>query len=61
MVTIASTGNATDFADSACKKVKEHHVHATREVIAAGVNAGVTLNVIDYVTMSSSGKWIRFW
>ena len=61
MVTIASTGNATDFADSAEKKGQGAScASATRAVTAAGVYNGVTLNTIDFFTMSSSANAIDF-
>ena len=57
MVTIASTGNATNFADSAYQKGQGAScASATRAVTAAGVNAGVALNTIDFFTMSSSAN-----
>ena len=61
MVTIASTGNATNFADSAEKRGQGAScASATRGVNAAGVNAGVTLNSIDFFTMSSQADGLDF-
>ena len=61
MVTIASTGNATNFADSAEKRGQGAScASATRGVNAAGVNAGVTLNSIDFFTMSSTANGLDF-
>ena len=60
-VTIASTGNATNFADSAEKRGQGAScASATRGVNAAGVNAGVTLNSIDFFTMSSQADGLDF-
>lgn len=61
-VTIATTGNATDFGDltqvraeaAACSS-------ATRAVWGGGQNAGVTFyNIIDYVTIASAGNATDF-
>jgi len=61
MVTIASTGNATNFADSAYQKGQGAScASATRGVTAAGVYNGVTLNTIDFFTMSSSASGLDF-
>ena len=61
MVTIASTGNATNFADSAYQKGQGAScASATRGVTGAGVNAGVTLNTIDFFTMSSQADGLDF-
>jgi len=61
MVTIASTGNATNFADSAEKKGQGAScASATRGINFAGVNAGVTLNTIDFFTMSSQADGLDF-
>ena len=61
MVTIASQGNATNFADSAEKKGQGAScASATRGINFAGVNAGVTLNTIDFFTMSSQADGLDF-
>ena len=61
MVTIASTGNATNFSDSAYQKGQGAScASATRGVTGAGVNAGVTLNTIDFFTMSSQADGLDF-
>ena len=60
-VTIASTGNATNFADSAEKKGQGAScASATRGINFAGVNSGVTLNTIDFFTMSSQADGLDF-
>ena len=60
-VTIASTGNATNFSDSAYQKGQGAScASATRGVTGAGVNAGVTLNTIDFFTMSSQADGLDF-
>ena len=61
MVTIASTGNATNFSDSAYQKGQGAScASATRGVTAGGVYNGVTQNTIDFFTMSSSANAIDF-
>ena len=61
MVTIASTGNATNFSDSAYQKGQGAScASATRAVTAAGVYNGVTLNTIDFFTMSSQADGLDF-
>ena len=61
MITFASTGNATDFADAdhtlgqqaACAS-------ATRGLTAGGVYAGITQNIISLFPMSSQADGIDF-
>ena len=61
MVTIASTGNATNFSDSAYQKGQGAScASATRAVTAAGVYNGVTQNTIDVFTMSSPANGVDF-
>ena len=60
MVTIASTGNATDFADVTQRGQQTSCASATRGVTGAGVNAGVTLNTIDFFSMSSQADGLDF-
>ena len=60
MVTIASTGNATDFADVTQRGQQTSCASATRALTAGGVYAGVTNNVIDFFTMSSTANGIDF-
>ena len=61
MVTIASQGNATNFADSAYQKGQGAScASATRAVTAAGVYAGVVLNTIDFFTMASTANGLDF-
>ena len=61
MVTIASTGNATNFGDSAYQKGQGAScASATRAVTAAGVYNGVVQNTIDYFTMSSTANGLDF-
>ncbi len=62
MVTFASTGNATDFADS--QSTKGQHANcssSTRTVAAGGAFGGnQTLNAIDFFTMSSQANGLDF-
>ena len=61
MVTIASTGNATNFGDSAYQKGQGAScASATSAVTAAGVYNGVVQNTIDYFTMSSTANGLDF-
>ena len=59
-ITIASTGNATDFGD-ATNSVTQGYSHAshTRGVFAAGTAASDT-NTIDYVTIATTGNATDF-
>ena len=61
MVTIASTGNSTDFGDSFHKKGQGASVaSSTRAVTGGGVYAGSTLNTISYFTMTTTGNGVEF-
>ena len=60
MVTIASTGNATDFADVTQRGQQTSCASATRALTASGVYAGVANNIIDFFTMSSSANGVDF-
>ena len=60
MVTIASTGNATDFADVTQRGQQTSCASATRALTAGGVYAGVTNNIIDFFTMSSTANGVDF-
>ena len=55
-ITIASTGNATDFGD-ATNSVTQGYSHAshTRGVFAAGT-AAADINTIDYITIATTGN-----
>ena len=59
-ITIASTGNATDFGD-ATNSVTQGYSHAshTRGVFAAGTAAS-DINTIDYVTIATTGNALDF-
>ena len=62
MVTIASTGNATDFADSAYQRGQQSAcASATRAVIAGGAYGGnQTYDDIHYFTMASQADGLQF-
>ena len=62
MVTIASTGNATNYADSAYQKGQgASFSSATRAVTGGGAFGGnQTLNNIDFFTMSSQADGLDF-
>ena len=59
-ITIASTGNATDFGD-ATNSVTQGYSHGshTRGVFAAGTAAS-DINTIDYVTIATTGNALDF-
>ena len=61
-VTIASTGNATDFGDlSAARTSSCGLASTTRGVIAKGSDsAGNGLDIIEYVTIASTGNMTDF-
>ena len=62
-ITIANTGNATDFGDlSAGRWMAEGNVtSATRGVFAGGYHSpGVYVNVIEYMTIASTGNATDF-
>jgi len=61
-VTIASTGNATDFGDLtvAAKSFLAGTSTNIRAVIAGGYDGGNFLNTIDYVTIASTGNATDF-
>ena len=60
-VTIASTGNASDFGDMVAKKQGIGALSSsTRGIINTGTDASSPVNVIQYVTMSTTGNAIDF-
>jgi len=61
-VTIATTGNATDFGDlTAARRYVAGASSETRGVFAGGQNdASANQNVIDYVTIASAGNATDF-
>ena len=60
-VTIASTGNATDFGDSAYNTSQRCSLASrTRGVMMGGLYGGAQYNVIDYITMSTLGDGVDF-
>ena len=61
MVTIASTGDATNFADSKYQKGQGAAcASATRALSGGGVYAGITQNTIGFFTMSSQANGLDF-
>tara|TARA_R110000772_G_scaffold72895_1_gene158850 strand:+ start:293 stop:1519 length:1227 start_codon:yes stop_codon:yes gene_type:complete len=63
-VTIASTGNALDFGDATTKKYGAGCCASSTRGLTAGGNSGdpdyTNLNVIEYVTISSTGNGTDF-
>ena len=59
MVTIASTGNATDFADVTQRGQQTSCASSTR-ALTGGVYAGAQYNIIDFFTMSSTANGVDF-
>ena len=63
-ITIATTGNGTDFGDISNPEqvIKQHLHHQLVEYWHLEVNLSPSYsNTIDYVTISSKRWWIRFW
>ena len=59
-VTIASTGNATDFGDlTVARRLAAGGSSSTRGVFVGGVS-NMEINVIDYVTIASTGNATDF-
>ena len=59
-VTIASTGNATDFGDATIAvKGRGPASNGTRGVFAGGVD-GSNYNVMDYITIANTGNATDF-
>ncbi len=63
-VTIASTGNATDFGDNTNTRYNAGGCSSSTRGLTAGGNTGnpdyTNLNVIDYVTIASTGNATDF-
>ena len=60
-VTIASTGNATDFGDSTLvRRGQGGCSSATRGLTAGGFTGSVNTNSIDYVTIANTGDATDF-
>ena len=62
-VTIASTGNATDFGDMTATRSNGNHgvvCSSTRGLYMGGVLTGSTSNTIDYITIASTGNSTDF-
>tara|TARA_R110001592_G_scaffold61053_1_gene185936 strand:+ start:1 stop:1230 length:1230 start_codon:yes stop_codon:yes gene_type:complete len=56
-VTIASTGNASDFGNlTVGRQLPVGCASATRGIIAGGRDAGDAVDVIDYITVGSTGN-----
>jgi hypothetical protein len=61
-ITIATTGNATDFGDLTVARARLGAASSTtRGVFSGGINtAGTPQNVIDYVTIATTGNATDF-
>ena len=61
-ITIASTGNATDFGDlTVARQALGGTSDGSRGVFGGGYHSGgTTVNVIDYITISSTGNATDF-
>ena len=57
-VTIANTGNATDFGNLTEAKYDVYSAHSTTRGLRIG--GGTDTNVIDYITMGSTGNATDF-
>ena len=58
-ITIASTGDATDFGDLTSARVNEGNSNSTRGIFMGG-STGSYVNTIDYVTIASAGDAADF-
>ena len=59
-ITIASTGNATDFGDlTVARALNNSYSSDTRAIFIGGVSPGTT-NVLDYITIGSTGNATDF-
>ena len=59
-VTIASTGNASDFGDLTVGRTLDGCSSSTRGVFAAGYDGSSNVNTIDYITIASTGNATDF-
>lgn len=60
-VTIASTGNATDFGDlTDARSALSGCASSTRGLFMGGNGAGGNKNIIDYITIASTGNATDF-
>ena len=61
-VTIASTGNATDFGDllNSIRYAAGGVANSTRAVFGGGAISGGAVNVLQYVTIASTGDATDF-
>jgi hypothetical protein len=59
-VTIASTGNATDFGDLTVKRSELTSCSSNIRSLFAGGDSSGRVNVIDYITIASAGNATDF-
>ena len=59
-ITIASTGNSTDFGDLTSARQQGSAASGSTYGVFAGGNDGSFTNVMDYVTISSTGNATDF-
>ena len=60
-VTISSTGNTTDFGDSATNTAQRASLaSSTRGVMIGGLLGGAQYNIMDYVTIAQTGNGVDF-
>ena len=60
-ITIATTGNATDFGDlSATRYAHTACASATRGIFAGGYTPSTSVNIIEYVTIATTGNVVDF-
>ena len=59
-ITIATTGNATDFGDLTIARYSLGACSSSTRGVFGGGNTGSTSNVIDYVTIASAGNATDF-
>lgn len=59
-ITIASTGNATDFGDLTVARNDTTGTGSSTRGVVMGGNTGSVSNVIDYITIASTGNATDF-
>ena len=59
-ITIASTGDATDFGDLTVARYRLGAASSSIRGVFAGGNTGSAVNVIDFITIASTGNATDF-
>ena len=59
-ITIATTGNATDFGDLTVARYASGGVNSSTRGVFGGGDAGAASNVMDYITIATTGNATDF-